>query len=89
MAPAGRPRSDQRVSQEAVDKGRVSPDHIKFLTYTTRYNKDYWVTVEGMTRLYERADIDAHGEATQGKLRDHDALTSPASRFGRRVTPPK
>jgi hypothetical protein len=42
-----------------VDKGQVSPDHIKFLTYTTRYNKDYWVTVEGMSRLYERADIDA------------------------------
>ena len=45
--------------KEAVDKGQVSPDHVKFLTYTTRYNKDYWVTVEGMTGLYERADIDA------------------------------
>jgi hypothetical protein len=44
--------------KDALDKSGV-PDHIKFLTYTTRYNKDYWVTVEGMTHLYERADIDA------------------------------
>ncbi len=45
--------------KEAVDRGQVSPDHVRFLTYTTRYNKDYWITVEGMTHLYERADIDA------------------------------
>jgi hypothetical protein len=42
-----------------VDKGQVSPDHIRFCTYTTRYNKDYWVTVEGLDKLYERAEIDA------------------------------
>ena len=42
-----------------VDKGQVSPDHIRFLTYTTRYNKDYWVTVESLGEMYERADIDA------------------------------
>jgi hypothetical protein len=45
--------------KERLDKGQVSPDHIKFLTYTTRYNKNYWVTIEGMGKLYERADIDA------------------------------
>lgn len=45
--------------KEWGDKGQVSPDHIRFLTYTTRYNKDYWVSVEGMGALYERADIDA------------------------------
>jgi hypothetical protein len=45
--------------KEWGDKGQTSPDHIKFLTYTTRYNRDYWVSVEGMGKLYERADIDA------------------------------
>ncbi len=45
--------------KEWGDKGQTSPDHIKFLTYTTRYNKDYWITVDEMDKLYERADIDA------------------------------
>ena len=41
------------------DKGQSSPDHIKFLTYTTRYNKSYWVSVDALGKLYERADINA------------------------------
>ena len=45
--------------KEAGDKGQVSPDHIRFLTYTTRYNQDYWVSVAGMGKLYDRADVDA------------------------------
>ena len=45
--------------KEWGDRGRVSPDHIRFLTYTTRYNKDYWVSVDGLIKHYERADIDA------------------------------
>jgi hypothetical protein len=45
--------------KEWGDKGQTSPDHIRFLTYTTRYNHDYWVTVDGLAKHYERADIDA------------------------------
>jgi hypothetical protein len=45
--------------KERGDKGQVSPDHLRFLTYTTRYNRDYWASLEGLGRLYERADIDA------------------------------
>jgi poly(3-hydroxybutyrate) depolymerase len=45
--------------KEWGDRGRVSPDHIRFLTYTTRYNRDYWVSVDGLNKHYERADIDA------------------------------
>jgi hypothetical protein len=44
--------------KEWGDKGQTSPDHIRFLTYTTRYNRDYWVTVDGLDQHYERADID-------------------------------
>jgi pimeloyl-ACP methyl ester carboxylesterase len=46
--------------KEWGDKGQTSPEHIRFVTYTTRYNRDYWVTVDGMEKHYERADIDAH-----------------------------
>jgi len=51
------------------DKGQTSPDHIRFLTYTTRYNRDYWVTVDGLDQHYERADIDAQ-RADGGKTFD-------------------
>jgi hypothetical protein len=45
--------------KEWGDKGQTSPDHIRFLTYTTRYNRDYWVSLDGLGKHYERADIDA------------------------------
>jgi pimeloyl-ACP methyl ester carboxylesterase len=45
--------------KEWGDKGQVDPDHIRFVTYTTRYNKDYWVSVDGMDKHYVRADVDA------------------------------
>jgi pimeloyl-ACP methyl ester carboxylesterase len=45
--------------KEWGDKGQTSPEHIRFVTYTTRYNHDYWVSVDGLDKHYERADIDA------------------------------
>src|SRR5260370_12527265 len=45
--------------KEWGDKGQTSPEHIRFVTYTTRYNRDYWVTVDGLEKHYARADIDA------------------------------
>jgi hypothetical protein len=41
------------------DRGRVSPDHIRFMTYTTRYNRDYWVSLDRLQQHYERAEVDA------------------------------
>jgi hypothetical protein len=51
--------------KEWGDKGQTSPDHIRFVTYTTRYNRDYWVTVDTLEHLYERADIDATRSSVQ------------------------
>lgn len=45
--------------KEWGDKGRSSPDHIRFLSYTTRYNRSHWVSLDGLARHYERAEIDA------------------------------
>ena len=42
-----------------TDRGLQSPDHIRFLTYTTRYNKSFWVTLDGLEKHYERAEVDA------------------------------
>ena len=41
------------------DRGQTSPDHIRFLTYTTRYNRDYWITVDRLGQHYQRAEVDA------------------------------
>jgi pimeloyl-ACP methyl ester carboxylesterase len=45
--------------KEWGDKGQTSPDHLRFLTYTTRYNQDYWISLDGLEKHYERAEVDA------------------------------
>ena len=41
------------------DAGRQDPDHIRFLTYTTRYNSCFWVSLDGLEHQYQRAEVDA------------------------------
>jgi dienelactone hydrolase len=60
--PESKKESDQFID-EAVAKGRTVPDHIRFVTYTTRYNECFWVTVDGMEKMYSRAEVDAKREA--------------------------
>ena len=36
-----------------------SPNHVRFVTYTTRYNNAHWVTIEALEESYKRADVDA------------------------------
>ena len=35
-----------------------APNHVRFVTYTTRWNNAHWVTVEGLEETYKRADVD-------------------------------
>jgi pimeloyl-ACP methyl ester carboxylesterase len=51
------------------DRGRVSPDHVRFLTYTTRYNRAHWVSVEALDKHYERAEVDAIRDAARTSYR--------------------
>lgn len=51
------------------DRGRVSPDHVRFLTYTTRYNRSYWVSLDGLEKHYERAEVDAERDAARKTYR--------------------
>ena len=32
----------------------------RFVTYTTAYHRCYWISIEGMERQYQRAEVDAH-----------------------------
>ena len=62
---------------ESIKRGRVTPDHLRFVTYTTRYNRHYWVTVDGLVQHFERAEIDAVRDAAKAAGKDD----APASRF--------
>ncbi len=50
---------------EAAARGRRVPDHIRFVTYTTGYNKCHWITVEKLVRQFERAEVDARREGAR------------------------
>ena len=56
--PAFRERMDE-MHQDNLKRGRQSPNHLRFLTYTTRYNQSHWATLERLEKHYERAEIDA------------------------------
>jgi hypothetical protein len=54
---------------EAVAKGLEAPAHIRFVTYTTRFNRCFWVTVEELQKHYERADVDGKREGGRSMVR--------------------
>jgi len=65
--PETKKRSDAFIN-EAVKKGRTEPDHIRFVTYTTRYNSCFWVKVDGLERHYERAEVNARRSKSDGTI---------------------
>ncbi|MEX2262856.1 MAG: prolyl oligopeptidase family serine peptidase [Bryobacteraceae bacterium] len=50
--------SDEFI-EVAVRMGRKPPERIRFVTYTTRFNRSYWVEVEGLEKHYGRVEVDA------------------------------
>jgi hypothetical protein len=69
--------------KEWGDKGQTDPDHIRFVTYTTRYNRSYWVSLDGLGQHYERAEVDAH-RANHGA--SYDIATKNLTRLTLRET---
>ena len=49
----------ERVKQPEFQSSPLPTDHIRFVTWTTRYNHCFWITVDGMEKQYERAEVDA------------------------------
>ena len=43
----------------ALQSADTSPSHVRFVTYTTRFNRAHWLTVDGLDETYQRADVDA------------------------------
>lgn len=62
--PASKKESDAFIDKFVAAGARGSRiPHIRFVTYTARYGKCDWITIEGLGRHYERAAIDA-GDAS-------------------------
>jgi hypothetical protein len=64
--PESKKRSEAFIVQ-ALKKGRSEPDHIRFVTYTTRYDRCFWVQVAELEQHYERAEVDAR-RSEQGSV---------------------
>lgn len=77
VSPLVRTRVDAFLKEHG-DRGRVSPDYVRFVTFTTRYNRSHWVSVEGLERHYERAEIGARRD--QGR-RNYEIITKNVSRL--------
>jgi hypothetical protein len=58
MNPESRVQIDAFLA-DAAAKGRTAPSRIRFVTYTTRYNRSHWLTIAGMQQHYQRAEVDA------------------------------
>lgn len=56
--PESKRRSDEFIDR-AVEVGRRTPDEIRFVTYTTKYPKSFWVTVDGLGEHYMQAQVRA------------------------------
>ena len=56
--PASKQESEKFIAVHLPRKP-AGPDHIRFVTYTTRYDQCYWLKVGAMEKHYERAEVDA------------------------------
>jgi len=68
ISPLVRQRIDAFLKEHG-DRGVVSRDEVRFVTYTTRYNRAHWVTLDGMEKHYERASVEA------SRNKDRTAIT--------------
>lgn len=88
-SPLVRQRLDAFLKEHG-DRGQSSPDHIRFLTYTTRYNRCYWVSLEGLGKHYERAEVNARrtdgGSAFEIETKNLNRLTLRETEKAKRIT---
>jgi fermentation-respiration switch protein FrsA (DUF1100 family) len=59
--PDSKKESDAFLDKYVVPGRNTSPEQIHFVTYTARYGECEWITIEGLEKHYERAQVDAEG----------------------------
>ena len=60
---------NRRIDAIAAKGRDLLPEHVRFTTWTLRYNQSHWVTVDAMDEHWERARVDADIDD------EHDAIT--------------
>jgi dienelactone hydrolase len=55
----------EKFVEEAIARGLEPPAHVRFVTYTTRFNRCFWITVEQLQKHYDRADVDGIREGNR------------------------
>ncbi len=64
VSPLVRTRLDAFLKEHG-DRGVLSPDEVRFVTYTARYPRAHWVSIDGLAQHYERAEVRARRDATR------------------------
>ncbi|MDB5320185.1 MAG: alpha/beta hydrolase: peptidase or carbohydrate esterase [Phycisphaerales bacterium] len=57
--PETRKQLDKRLAEICAIGRNPTPDHIRFTTWTLRYNRMFWVELTGLEKHWERARVDA------------------------------
>lgn len=57
--PEAKKAIDQRINAIAAVGRDPLPTKVKFQTYTLRYNRSFWIQIEGMEQHWERARVEA------------------------------
>src|SRR5207253_1173204 len=58
-----------RQNQERGRPQYPAPDKLRFITWTLKYNKCAWATIEEMTEQYRPAIVESERDATTGLLK--------------------
>src|SRR5689334_23625386 len=56
--PETRKQLDARLAEICAKGRNPVPDQIRFTTWTLRYNRMFWLTVDGLAQHWERARVD-------------------------------
>jgi hypothetical protein len=69
----------------ALASPRAVPDRVRFVTYTTRYDRCFWVRVDSLVRHYDRAEVDALRKNGGQRV---EVMTSKVDGFTLMMAPP-
>jgi dienelactone hydrolase len=56
--PESKQESDAFI-EKSLQTPLEDPDRVRFITYTPRYHRAHWVTIDALGSQYERAEVDA------------------------------
>ncbi len=69
--PVTKKELNRRIDRLAERGRELVPNRIKFTTYTLRYDRSFWLRIDGLARHWERADVDANLIGADGAIEIH------------------